>query len=574
MSLANYLLLLVCFGCTVFGFGLPLALRLTEDALEQVTAAAMIGLVASFVLAFGIYAAGLSWWWFTLAPAAGLIGLSSQAGAIRNIWSNPNARQSLIGWLLVAAWTQALTATIRSYSGGAWGCDWLEHHQRALFFHDHWSLNFNFVGDYLLPARPPLANVVTAGFQALTQNVFACGQAVLALWSSLVFFPLALFFRRLGGGANHLPILALLLMLNPSFTQNSTYAWTKLPAAFFVLVGAHFLLDALDRPASRTPFVLAATALTAALLTHYSAGPYCIVLAGWWLLWRLQAKAFRVLGVEALAGLLVVTPLLGLWFGWALLHYGPAGTFLSNSTVMASDTHGWGPQLVKIAANLRDTLVPHPLRAVNYALIDQPTRIGWFRDYFFLINQVNLPALLGTGGLIALACSYFNRQSRDPKNQPVATRSTWVLSALALTIILGVAAAGARDEWGLAHICLQPISLLGLTCLAARIDRIGRVGGVILGLGLIWDAVVNIGLHYALQSRDPDRAWLAVRPMQAAIQYGVSGLNASLKHVTGTSFLRDSLPSLAVPLATLLIVLVSTAIWLRCATRGPQPRRT
>ncbi|MFA6286467.1 MAG: hypothetical protein WC661_03715 [Opitutaceae bacterium] len=573
MSLPNYLLLLGCFVCTVFGFGLPLALRLTEDALEQVTAAAMIGLVVSFVLAFGIYAAGLSWWWFALAPVAGLIGLISQGAAIRNIWSNPNARQSLIGWLIVAAWTQALTAMIRSYSGGAWG-DWLEHHQRALFFHEHWRLDFNFIGDYLLTARPPLANVVTAGFEAITQNVLACGQAVLALWSSLAVFPLALFCRRFGGGAERLPVLALLLMLNPSFTQNSTFAWTKLPAAFFVLVGAHFLLSSLDRPDRRALFALAAAALAAALLTHYSAGPYCIVLAGWWILWRLHEKAFRSLAMEMLTGLLVVTPLLGLWFSWAWIHYGAAGTFLSNSTATDSDAHGLGAQLGRIAANLWDTLVPHPLRSVNYALIRQPTRIGWFRDYFFMINQVNLPAMLGTGGLVALACSFFKKGPVIAGYQ-TSLRPAWVISALVLTIILGVAVVGSRDEWGLAHICLQPVSLLGLACLAARIDLIGRIGGVILGLGLAWDAVVNIGLHYTLQSRDPDPAWLALHnPMQALIQYGSVALSASLKDVTGVRFLRDGLPGLAIPVAALLIVLVAAAIWLRCTTRGPQPRRT
>src|SRR5262249_59914048 len=60
-------------------------------------------------------------------------------------------------------------------------------------------------------------------------------QLAMTFFSSLTFLPAALLARRFGGCRGAVTALALLFMVNPMFLENATFAWTKLPAAFFVL---------------------------------------------------------------------------------------------------------------------------------------------------------------------------------------------------------------------------------------------------------------------------------------------------------------------------------------------------
>lgn len=566
MTVATYLQLGLALLALGFGLGWPLARRLVEDPLERIVASAVLGLVACFVACFLLHALRLSLFWFALAPVAGALALVLGRHTVAATWGDSEVRATLWAWAALALLTQALLATITSYNGGAWGGDWLEHHQRALFFREHWPRDFNFIGDYLLPARPPLVNVVVAGAQALATPAFATDQVVLAWWSSLAFLPAALLARR-AGGAGRLPLLAGLCALSPFFLQNSTFAWTKLPTAFFVLAGAHFLLAALERPSARGPFTLAVLALTAGVLSHYSAGPYCVVLVAWWLAWRLRRGEFRRLGGEAGIGLLLAPPLLALWFGWALRHYGWAGTFLSNSTALELGPPGFLAQAGKVAANLWATLIPHPLRAVDYALIRHGDELTRFRDYWFLVSQVNLPALLGSGGALALAVAAW-RDRVAWRSGPAPTRPAWVLPAVGLVVVLGVAVHGAPDDWGLAHICLQPLALAGLAVLAARAPTLPRPVQAVLVLGLLWDAVVNIGLHYWLQARAPRPEWLQAPDLTLLLlRDGTGAFNAGLKAITGVRFLHDSLPAFA-GLVLALAALVAAVLAGRPARPG------
>lgn len=560
MTIPGYLQLGGLFLAAAFGLGWLAACRLVTDPLERLVGAAVIGLVGCFVAGFLLHVLRLSLFWLALAPLAGAVALAVGHRAAREAWAPREVRSAVFAWGALALFLQALLATVQSYHGAAWGGDWLEHHQRALFFREHWPRDFNFFGDYLLPARPPLVNVVVAGAQAWATPVFATDQVVLAAWSSLAFLPAALLCRR-AGGSGRLPLLAGLCALSPFFLQNSTFAWTKLPTAFFVLAGAHFLLAALERPAARGAFALAVLALTAGLLSHYSAGPYCVVLAAWWLAWRLRHREFARLGRESLAGLLLAPPLLALWFGWSLHHYGLAGTFLSNSTVIAGGPPGFLAQAGKVAANLWATLVPHPLRTVDYALIRHGDELTRFRDYFFLISQVNLPALLGSGGALGLAVAAW-RDRRAWRSGPGPTRPAWTLPAVAALVVLGVAVHGAPDDWGLAHICLQPLALAGLAVLAARLPTLPPVALVVLGLGLLWDGVVNIGLHYWLQAQPPRPDWLHAPDLGLLLrEEGPAAFNAGLKQVTGVRFLRDCLPSHAAPVLVLVALLAAVLAW-------------
>ncbi len=571
MSVVAYAITLTLFLGSTFGLGLGVVLSWRLDPLEKLTTGIAVGLVLLFLGAFALYAGGLPWTWFRLLPVLAAAGLAWRRRDLIPWLRDPEVWRTLAVWALVAAWTQGLLAVIENYSGAAWGNDWLEHHHRTRFFLQHWPLDYVFVGFYRLTARPPLANIVTAGFEALTAGSFPCDQVVLALWSSFVVFPAVLFYRRAGGKARGLPVLAVLLMLNPAFVQNSTFAWTKLPAAFFVLAGAYFLFTALDSEPSSGRFALAAGMLAAGVLVHYSAAPYAVVLAGAWL-WR-RAVADRGAGLarEAAFGLAAAAPLLAVWFGWALAHYGWRGTFLTNSTVLDAGPFTFGSQLQKIAGNLWVTLVPHPLRTVDYSMIHQTDVLAWFRDYFFLINQVNLPAMVGSGGAVALTALLI-RDWRGWRKQTGAFGPPMALGTLTACAALGVAVVSTADQWGLAHVCLQALDVLGLAVLAARIGRIGRVAATVLAFGLAWDTAINIGLHYYLQSQPAPPEWLTAHNwIEVTQRYGPAAFNAWLKHLAGVRFLHDGFVSAgatAMALAGLLAVACGWAVKAAQTSRG------
>ena len=98
---------------------------------------------------------------------------------------------------------------VASYSGGGWTSDWFEHWERTQFFLDRWPLDTKFLGFGALPARPPLANLVTGALLAVTRQDFAHYQFFTTLLNSLAFLPAALlarrFDQRLGGGRGRRP---------------------------------------------------------------------------------------------------------------------------------------------------------------------------------------------------------------------------------------------------------------------------------------------------------------------------------------------------------------------------------
>jgi len=563
MNPAAYLVCVILFLGTVAGLGVVVPLPRFLDPLERMTVVPAMGLVLIFLAAFFVYVLGLSWTWLDLAPILAAAGLWWRRREVTALLCDPGVRPAVLAWALVAAWTQGLLALVQNYSGAAWGGDWLEHHHRTRFFLQHWPLDYVFIGFYRLTARPPLANVVTAAFETLNRGSLPCDQVVLCLWSSLVFFPAALIYRRCGGPLRRLPVLAVLLMLNPSFVQNSTFAWTKLPAAFFVLAGAYFLFTALDERSSSGQFALAVGLLAAGILVHYSAAPYALVLAVLWIWRRAVVERGAGLAREAAIGMAVATPLLGVWFAWALVHYGWASTFLTNSTVLDTGPATFRGEIGKIAFNIWNTFVPHPLHPVDYGLIKQAELLAWFRDYFFLINQVTLPAMIGTGGLVALTAALL-RDWPVWRRQPGVCGPLPVLITLAGCVFLGIAVVGSWDEWGVAHICLQAVDVFCLAALAARIDRIGRIGGAILVVGLLWDGAVNVGLHYYLQAQTARPEWYTPPNWIAVTEkYGPAAFNAWLKHLVGVRFLHDGfVPAglTAVVLAGLLAGAIGRAI--------------
>ena len=531
------------FVLMVFGLGQPAAAWWNRwRPLERLTLALAVALVAIYLFSFGLYAAGLDPRWHWLLPLAAVAGLAARARATWALLRTPEIAGALGSWLLVAAWCLSLLALIYSYSGGGWMGDWQEHYERARFFLGHWSRDFLFVGFYPLTARPPLANLVTGSFLVLTDDRLAQFQVFTTLLNTLVFFPALLFVRRWGGGRAASALLALVLMLNPLFAQNTTFAWTKLIAAFFVVAGLYFLATEGDRP-ERAPGWPGLPLLAAGLLTHYSAGPWMLVFVPLWL-WQARARlGFARLGRTIWPAVLASAALLATWFGWALAQYGLRGTVGTNTTVRglgaASLVDNFNAWLVKLWC----TLIPHPFHWVNPEMTAQTNRLTWLRDYFFDIYQVNLPLAFGSAGLFVLLLA-----ARQAKMGAVFTtpRIFWSLG-IPLVVGVSVAAQGDPDLFGVTHICLQPLVIIGLAFVAAWLGRPrppGRTSAVVLILALLWavDLALGLALHFAGQAY-----MLGWQPGMDLNQYALSLnilalINLAAKLNLHQGFLRDLLP--------------------------------
>jgi hypothetical protein len=544
------------FGIVVTGLAWPLVARRSLDPAEKIVATVALSLLAVFLFGWIGFVAHLPVVIHWALPLLALGGLAVHRAELVATWRDPAARELLLGQIVVTGWCLGWLALVVTYSGGGWAADWYEHWERTRFLLERGPTDAVFIGHASVTARPPLANVVLAALLSLTHADFAHYQLVSTLLASLAFAPAALLARRFGGTAA-IPVAAALFMLNPLFVQNATFAWTKLPTAFFLLGALSFFLRATGSDRPMGPALLFSACLAAAILTHYSAGPYAVVLAVAWLVrsWarRLEPVWWRATAAASALG----TLLLATWFGWAFAVYGAGATLLANTSVQAADSTAGG-QLLRVALNLRDTLVPHFLRPHDAALIAQPSPWGCWRDWFFQSYQVNLIFALGSVAWLVLGAALWRAWS-GTRN---AVRLSWA-AAVTATVVIGVAVHGARDTWGLAHICLQPVVLLGLAGLAGHAKSLSRPWRLALVAGATVDFALGLVLHFGVQNLACDRWFTPGRTFDEifATYNQAAFMNIAAKVQHQLAFFSDVI-ALPLPLiAGGLAALLALAVW-------------
>jgi hypothetical protein len=108
--------------------------------------------------------------------------------------------------------------------------------------------------------------------------------------------------------------------------------------------------------------------------------------------------------------------------------------------------------------------------------------------------------MFGSGGAVVLAWLLW-QACRSPAAGagPEPPQSFW-LWFVGCVVILGTAASGGVDDWGVAHLCLQGLLVLGLAFVAARIGGVGPGWKVLLALGLAADLTLGIGLPFYLEN--------------------------------------------------------------------------
>jgi hypothetical protein len=490
---------LVVFLGLVFGLGLPLVASWRMAPPEKICAAAAVGVVLLYLFSLVHYWLNLPMVAHGLPPLTALVLLALRRHACAAVLRDPAARRLIGAYLLVAGWSLGFLALVRSYSGGGWVLDWADHYTRTLLFLHHRPAHWPLFGGDRLPTRPPLANAVTAVFLALTSADFPFFQIFTTLASSLAFLPVWLFAGRFGRNTPRAQAwLTVLFMLNPSVVENITFAWTKLITVFFVLTGVYFFLPALAG-GSRRRLAAAFSFLAAGLLAHYSAGPYVAALVAAYFWWRRSRWLSRAFWRDTVVCALPAAVLLATWFGWSLREFGVRETFLSNTSVTETTVRSWAGFVHEKSLNVAHTLVPHPFRSVHYELIGQRSRLGFLRDYFFMLYQVNLPMMFGSVGGVTLLWLLARgwREARQVAGLPSRGFWLWFVSC---TTVLGSAAYGGIDQWGVAHLCLQSLLGLGLALLAARVDMLPRWWRFAFVVGLIVDFALGVGLQFYLEN--------------------------------------------------------------------------
>jgi len=551
---------LLCTGLTLFGVtvGLawPLAARLKLSPPEKLLASTGLSLLGTFLFAWLVYVLALPTTALVALPVMAALGLVFNLRSLLTSWRDPEVRDLAFAQLLVAGWGVGWLGFVVTYSGGYWTGDWFGHWQRTQFFLEHWPRDQLFNGFDPITSRPPLVNVVTGAFLAANASSFAAYQLVMTLLGTLAFLPAALLARRWGGRSAS-ALLVVFFLVSPLFVQNATFAWTKLPATFFILSGLYFFLRTHDADAPRAAGTLCGALLAAGLLAHYSTGPYVVLLVIAWLLLGRRHWGTAAWWQTTLAAGVTGFVVLASWFGWAFTLFGVRATLASNTTV-TEQAPTLAAQAGRVVLNLRDTLVPHFLRSVDFSGFAQANPWGWWRDWFFQLYQTNLPLALGSVAWAALTVII----GRELRLAPRRARTFWV-AFVAGSVVLGVAVHAGRDAFGLAHICLQPLVLLGLAFLAARWPTVSRRWRLALVAGATVDFCLGIALQFGAESGALDR-WFQPGPTGPATflnysQFAVMNLRAKVQSqwVFFGDACKPYLPLLALVLAALFAIALS-----------------
>jgi 4-amino-4-deoxy-L-arabinose transferase-like glycosyltransferase len=556
-GMTELLVLLATFVALVFATGPVLMPPWFGSPLHRVTIGAVASLIGLYLFGFAAYLlnapASAQW----LALAVPLIVAWRRWRMVVELWNDPDVRRVALAWLAVTAWMSAWAFMVFSYSGSTWQGDWYEHYDRASFFLGHWDEHFRFLGLYSLAARPPLVNIVTAGFLALAGVNFHVFQATCLLLASLVVWPVCLFQRRFtrAGEATRFGWAALLLMALPALVQNATFTWTKLPTAFLVLSGLVLLAE---REAAFPARLAGWLSLTAAMLAHYSAGPWIVAIvvaevtrAGW----RLPGPR-RSVKIGLACVLLFST-----WMGWSVWRLGPGETFGANSTVANGAGLTVGQRVSHALRNLYYTVVPVLFRPVDYDEYTASDGVVRVRDNYFDAVQSSAPMVAGSLGVVVAGGLLWTERRRLDRE-----RVRYWATLLGVALVLGVVVHTEVAVRGVAQICLLPFSLLIVAWLAARVPGSARVWQALLGIGVAADLMLGIGLHFTVQS-----LWLSRWDHSDETVAGIIPLlghaarkNFEARQSIAEPFLRD-LPG-AKPL--ILLLFTATAALLRACFRA------
>jgi hypothetical protein len=487
----------------------------------------------------------------SVVAAVNVLALLGCLPVLRDLFSSSKElRRMLASWGLFSAFSLVLLALVRSHSGGGWEGDWLEHYQRALFFLDHGAHDTNFLEIWPLPSRPPLMNLIETHVLASTGRSYPAYQIVSTLLSALVILPALLLTRLFTRAPQRIGILGAIFVLNPMLAQNATYSWTKLFAAFYALAGIAFYVTGI-KLGSRVRVVLGFVFLAGGVLVHYSIAPYFLFVAGWEAVrafWSRGRALGTTLWAAGTSAALLVT-----WLGWSAATFGVRGTLASTSTVAQSSRFTAAGLAWNAARNVWWTLIPHVLLDVDRSRIAQTSGWGRLRDAIFLTYQTNLVLGLGLGGALLLFL---------PRRRVASVRAFWI-ALTTFTVVTGIAVVSEVGTYGLAHLCLQALIVLGLTTAACRWGALPAWARRLTVVLFAIDFAFGTALQFALESLPMDHVSTFAAHWPDRMPLGLSWTayaNALAKEQMGVPYLGDVVAPLRGAAALVALAVAGAAL--------------
>jgi hypothetical protein len=521
---------LVILAICSFAPGFYFVRRLRWNPLEKLCGSVCLSLMIVWLMAWCAYVVAPGKWTSAALPiwvfCAFLLGAAWRDA--RRLFGAVSVRPVATGFGFLLAWCLLILATIRHYSGGGWGGDWLEHFQRTLVFLEHLPPTTEIFGGYLIPSRPPLAHIISSLVMAQTGDRFEIFQLVFVFINSLIFLPCCLMLPLVGRPwkIGVLPLVGI-FATSPLLMVNATYTGAKSTAALFAVTAIAFYLRGWKK-GDRCRMAMAFLAAAAGSLGHYSGLPYALFLGIHYLVavFPHRKDRWKELGVVAAAA---GVPLLA-WFGWCIAIFGVGGTFMSVVHASVGYGHAFEDGFFgKYVFNFVDAIVPHLVR--DLALVRawrQPNWMGYLRDSVFPVQQGSLIFTMGAvGGPIVLWLLFRAlRRRRGPE------RTFWLV-LVPFSVLAWLFLAGERDHVGSAHLTLITMMAIGLTLLAANFNS-RRVISVLIVTGCALDFLLGVYLQTRVEHLEntPDPS------VFARVQVGKLAMNLAPQG-------RDTLSSIA-----------------------------
>jgi hypothetical protein len=545
--------LCVLFAVCVTGPGLLVVRRFSWRPAEKVAGAIGLSILVIGAADAGVYLLGLPAVAYRVLAGLFVVAAGACWRDIRALASDVEVRRMAGLYAVLVVWMLGCDALIRCFSGGGWAGDWIEHYDRAFFFLNHLPLDTRFIGIYAMPARPPLMNLVAVMFLSFFPS-FPMYQVLSVLVCCTIVFPAALFAGRIADKRPYRWVVLLALFaFDPMMVVNATYPWTKLLAAMYVALGAWFYFTGW-RLADPLRVRAAVVAVAAGILTHYSVVPYALFFAGHFVLRGSRVFPQRASAIGWMVSL--AAALIGPWIGWTFRTYGVAaalgGTAAGgNSTAGGYAARSWGDSLLIVGRNIVNTLVPHQLRGIDLRLLAERDLWSLYRDEAFLVYQTNGILMLGLGGAAAAISFALRRRSGAAQDDARFWMSFAVVSSL-----IGIATYGDPEAFGVAHVVLQPLAVLGLAMIAGAWERLPLLIRKIAAVGMVLDLALGVALPLLVESRvfGGASSGPGLLPDPAEPTSWAALANWQMKLMRGFLFLGDTFHPLSGIVAALLLV--------------------
>ena len=238
--LAFGLLVLLCVGSVAPG--LLIVRRLRWSPMEKLCGAVASSLVITYLASLVLFCCGAGPIAYLAVSGVFDIALCFGVAQLVGFLRNCRTRRALMGFGILLIWYFIHLAMAQI--GRRWMGRRLERAFRshAIFVHELPS-DYLFLNRYMLPARPPMMNLLAAFYCRQVETTFPAHSLVFLFLNALAFLPCCLLLGRLSRrGARYTPVLVALFMLNPSIVQNATWGWTKAGCAGFIILAVCYYL--------------------------------------------------------------------------------------------------------------------------------------------------------------------------------------------------------------------------------------------------------------------------------------------------------------------------------------------